>query len=192
MNSNLLWFTSRGAGVVSLLLLTGVVCLGVLTSVRWGSAAWPRFLTAQLHGNVALLSVVFLAVHIVSAILDPYVSLGWLSAVDPFSAANRTVWLGLGVIAFDLLAALILTSLARHRIGHHTWRAVHWLAYASWPLAIVHGLGTGSDALAPWMLAIDAVCLGAVSAAMLLRLAGARGQTARALDPAPSLPQGGR
>jgi hypothetical protein len=27
----------------------------------------------------------------------------------------------------------------RERIGVRLWRAIHWTAYASWPLAVVHG-----------------------------------------------------
>jgi methionine sulfoxide reductase heme-binding subunit len=162
MNEQILWFAARGAGVVSLLLFTLVVCLGVLTVMRWQSPSWPRFLTAELHRNLALLSVVFLAIHIVTAVLDPYTSLGFIAAAIPFTSSYRPVWVGLGVISVDLGFAVVATSLVRAHIGQRAWRAVHWLAYASWPLAIAHSVGAGSDASAPWMIAIDAVCIGAV------------------------------
>ena len=68
-----------------------------------------------------------------------------VDVVVPFVGAYRPFWLGLGALALDLLAALIVTSLLRARIGLRAWRAVHWVAYACWPVALVHGLGTGSD-----------------------------------------------
>jgi hypothetical protein len=80
------------------------------------------------------------------------------------------LWLGLGTVAFDLLLALVATSLLRARIGLRGWRAVHWLAYVSWPVALVHGLGTGTDAKSGWLLVLSAVCTLAVATAIVLRV----------------------
>lgn len=171
MNNTILWYTTRGAGAVSLVLLSAVVVLGVLSTLRYESPTWPRFLTTGLHRNIALTAVVFLALHIVTAVVDPFTHLGWLAAVVPFSSYYRTFWLGLGAIAFELLVAITVTSLVRGLIGHGTWRAIHWLAYASWPVAVIHGLGTGTDTWSAWMLAIDALCILAVLAALAARLA---------------------
>jgi DMSO/TMAO reductase YedYZ heme-binding membrane subunit len=178
MSDQLLWFAARGAGIVSLLFLTGVVYLGILTTLRWQTRAWPRFATTGFHRNLALLSVAFLGIHIATAILDPFTNLGPLAALVPFSSSYRTLWLGLGVIAVDLGAAVLVTSLLRNRLSRATWRAVHWLAYAAWPLALLHGIGTGTDAAAPWMVAIDAVCLAVVGAAVLVRVTTGRTRTA--------------
>ena len=173
MNNTVLWYTTRGAGAVSLVLLTAVVVLGVLSTLRFESSSWPRFLTAGLHRNVALIALVFLALHIVTAVVDPFTHLGWLAAVVPFSSYYRTLWLGLGVIAVELVVAISVTSLMRGFLGHAAWRAIHWLSYASWPVAVVHGFGTGTDTWSAWMIAIDAVCIlavaGAVGARLLMR-----------------------
>jgi methionine sulfoxide reductase heme-binding subunit len=173
MNNTVLWYTTRGAGAVSLVLLSAVVVLGVLSTLRFEGPSWPRFLTTGLHRNVALMAVVFLALHIVTAVVDPFSHLGWLAAVVPFSSYYRTVWLGLGTIAFELLVAISVTSLVRGFIGHAAWRAIHWLAYASWPIAVIHGFGTGTDTWSAWMLVIDVLCivavLGAVGARLLRR-----------------------
>ena len=59
-----------------------------------------------------------------------------------------------------LLIAVVVTSLLRDRIGLRTWRLVHWLTYAFWPIALIHGVGTGSDTNAPWMFAINVACIG--------------------------------
>jgi sulfoxide reductase heme-binding subunit YedZ len=174
MIDSFLWYATRGAGIVSLILLTTVLCLGILTSLRWRSVAMPRFVTAQLHRNLALLSLVFLALHIVTAVIDPFTSLGWLTVVIPFSSPYRQLWLGLGVVSIDLGLAVIVTSLLRDRVGYRIWRTVHWLAYGAWPLALLHGFGTGTDAFAPWLLAVEAVCLAAVVASAWLRLSAGR------------------
>jgi methionine sulfoxide reductase heme-binding subunit len=170
MSDILLWYATRGAGVVSLLLLTGVVVLGVLSVHRFEMAGWPRFLTVGLHRNVSLLAVVFLALHILTAVVDPFTHLGWVAALVPFGSYYRTFWLGLGTIAADLVAAIVVTSLLRGFIGAGAWRLVHWLAYAAWPVAVLHGIGTGTDAGSAWLLAIQVLCALAVAAAVAMRL----------------------
>jgi predicted ferric reductase len=165
-----LWYATRGAGVVSLLLLSAVTVLGVLSVARFETAGWPRFVTTGFHRNLSLVAVIFLGLHIVTAVVDPYTSLGWTAAVIPFASSYRTLWLGLGTVAFDLLLAVLLTSLLRGFIGHRAWRAVHWLAYASWPVAVVHGFGTGSDRWSLWLLVLNAVCIVAVGWAVAVRL----------------------
>jgi sulfoxide reductase heme-binding subunit YedZ len=173
MSDQLLWYTTRGAGAVSLVLLSAVVVLGLLARVRFETRGWPRFLSAAVHGDLALMTLVFLLLHIVTAVVDPFTHLGLIAAVVPFGSYYRTLWLGLGVIAFEMLIAIVATSLLRRRLGARAWRAIHWLAYASWPIAVVHGIGTGTDGTALWMLVIDGLCVGAVGAALVWRLVAA-------------------
>ena len=174
MSPKLLWFLTRGSGVVSLILLTAVVVLGVAGATRWRSVRWPRFVVAGLHRNLTLLALVFIALHVITTVTDGYAPISIVSAVLPFTSAYRPLWLGLGAVAFDLLLALTITSLLRLRIGYRAWRALHWLAYASWPIALVHALGTGSDARMSWLQLVAAVCATAVAAAALWRVAGDR------------------
>jgi sulfoxide reductase heme-binding subunit YedZ len=182
MSAQILWFAARGAGIVSLLLLTAVVSLGLLTAVRWQSPSWPRFLTTGLHRNLALLSVAFLGVHIVTAITDPYTSLGIVAAAIPFASSYRPLWVGLGVIAFDLMLAVLITSLVRERIGQRAWRAIHWLTYGFWLLALAHGIGAGSDAFAPWMLGIGSACIGVIACVLLWRVSAGRSNRSQLAD----------
>ena len=165
-----LWYATRGTGVVALLLLTATVVLGIAGTARFESARWPRVLTAGLHRNLSLLVVAFVAVHVATTVLDPFAPIGWTAAVVPFSASYRPLWLGLGAVALDLLLAVLVTSLARARLGYRAWRAVHWLAYASWPAALWHGLGSGTDTRLTWLVALDAGCVAAVTAALWWRI----------------------
>jgi DMSO/TMAO reductase YedYZ heme-binding membrane subunit len=166
-----LWYLARGSGVVAMVLLTAAVVMGIMTSVRWSSPRWPRFVVEFLHRNVALLTVVFLVIHIATVVLDGFAPIGWKDAVLPFASAYRPLWLGLGAVAFDLIVALVVTSLLRHRIGHRTWRVLHWFAYVCWPVAIVHGLGTGTDTKVGVVLVVNVMCVVAVLASVWWRLA---------------------
>jgi methionine sulfoxide reductase heme-binding subunit len=165
------WYLARGTGVVSLLLLTAIVVLGVMGPLRVALPRWPRFAIDGLHRDLSLLVMAVLVVHIATSVLDGFAPIRWLDAVIPLGAQYRPLWLGLGALSFDLLVALVVTSLVRRRLGYRAWRAVHWAAYASWPVAVAHGLGTGSDAAAAWMLLITAACLAAVVVAVALRIA---------------------
>jgi len=165
------WYLTRATGVVALLLLTAAVVLGVLSSVRWRSDRLPRFLVGGLHRNVTLLAIVFVFVHVVTTVADGYAPIGLVDGLIPFLSRYRPFWLGLGTVAFDLLLALVITSLLRARIGYRSWRVVHWLGYASWPVALLHSFGTGTDARLGWMAFVGFACFALVAAAVLLRVA---------------------
>jgi methionine sulfoxide reductase heme-binding subunit len=166
------WYLTRSTGAVALLLLTGAVALGVADVRRWSTPRWPRFVVDALHRNFSLLAVVFLVLHILTAVLDSFAPISITAAVIPFLSSYRPFWLGLGTVAFDLVLAVTITSLMRRRMGYETWRAVHWLAYAAWPIALLHGFGTGSDVKSAWMLAISIGCVILVLAAVLARVLG--------------------
>ena len=161
---------TRATGIVALVLLTGTMVLGVLTSVRLGTGRWPRFTFQDLHRRVSLVAMVFVALHVVTTVTDSFAPIGWVSVVVPFTSSYRRLWLGLGTIAVDLLLAVMISSLLRRRINPRTWRALHWLAYASWPLAVVHGLGTGTDPHLGWVLALVVGCAVTVLCALAWRL----------------------
>jgi DMSO/TMAO reductase YedYZ heme-binding membrane subunit len=166
-----MWYLTRGSGAVSLVLLTGSLVLGIVDARRWKAPGWPRFVVDGLHRNLSLLAVVFVVVHVVTTVLDGFAPIGLLDAVVPFVTPYRSVWIGLGAISFDLLLALIVTSLLRARLGWGAWRTVHWLAYASWPLALVHGLASGSDTTSAWMQIVTVACIAAVWLAVWTRAA---------------------
>jgi len=173
VNSQALWFTTRAAGVVSLLLFTAVVVMGQLARLRVDSANWPRFLSADFHRNLSLLGLVFLVIHIVTAVVDPFTSLGIAPVVLPFGSSYRRFWLGLGTVAFEITLAVIITSLLRLRVGLRAWRTIHWLSYAAWPIAVLHGLGTGTDSNSVWLMGITIACVATVLVVTAWRLRAA-------------------
>jgi len=174
------WYASRATGIVSLLLLTAVLVLGILVNRQGRLPGLPRFAVTDLHRNLSLLSVAFIAVHILTAVADTYVHIPLLSAVVPFASGYERLWLGLGAISLDLMAAMIVTSLLRGRLNRVVWKAVHLLAYASWPVAFAHSLGSSKDLQQGWLLILAIACAAAVAAALVWRLAHAARQVPRA------------
>ena len=172
-----LWYASRATGVVALGLLTVVLVLGITVQGHGRLPGLPRFGVTSLHRNVSLLAVAFVAAHVITAIADPYVTIGVAAAVVPFTSPYRPLWLGLGAVGLDLLIALIATSLVRVRLGRRAWRAVHWLGYLAWPVAFAHGLGAASDLHSGALLMFSAGCAVAVAAAAGWRIARARAAT---------------
>jgi sulfoxide reductase heme-binding subunit YedZ len=164
------WYLTRASGTVSLVLLTAAVLFGMINVTRVSARRWPRFVIDGVHRRVSMLAVGFLAIHILTSVLDSFAPIGLLDAVIPFHGAYRPFWLGLGALAFDLLLAVLITSLARATVGYGRWRAIHWLAYACWPVALLHGLGTGSDARQWWLMLILVACVTAVLVAAILHL----------------------
>jgi DMSO/TMAO reductase YedYZ heme-binding membrane subunit len=169
LNGPGLWYATRATGLVTLLLLTASVLLGVITAGRFASEKWPRFLTVGLHRRISLLTLVFLALHIATTVVDTYTSIPAAAVFVPFASAYKEPWLGLGAVAVDLLIAIMVTSLLRSRLGFRAWRRVHWLAYACWPIALAHGLGTGTDRKTIWVFAAALCCIAAVAAAATWR-----------------------
>jgi predicted ferric reductase len=165
-----LWYATRATGLVTLLLLTVSVVLGILTAARFSGPAWPRFLTIGLHRNISLLVLVFLALHVGTTVMDSYTPIGLTDAFVPFMSGYKTFWLGLGAVACDLLVALVVTSLLRQRLGHRTWRAVHWCGYVCWPVALLHGAGIGTDSAKSWVFYLTIGCVAAAASALAVRV----------------------
>ena len=170
-----LWYLMRGTGAAALVLLTVTVVLGVVNVRGWAPRGVPHFIIDDLHRTIALFVVAVLGIHVVTAVVDSYVPIALAAVLVPFEGSYRPLWVGLGALALDLFAALIVTSLLRARLGLRAWRAVHWLAYACWPLAFAHALGMGTDvAGGGWMLWVALGCAAAVVVAVGIRVADAR------------------
>jgi predicted ferric reductase len=172
------WYLTRGTGFVALILLTASVAMGVLTTAGWSSQRWPRLVTISLHRNVSLVAVVFLLLHIATTVVDGFAPIGWLDAVIPFRSPYRPLWLGLGAVAVDLMLAIVITSLLRRHLSATLWRTVHWTAWLSWPVAVLHSLGTGSDSMNGWGQIVYVACAAIVIAAAWWRVA-----IGRSMDP---------
>jgi methionine sulfoxide reductase heme-binding subunit len=165
----ILWYLNRSTGVVAIVLLTVTTVLGVLAIGGRPAGRVPRFVTQAFHRNVALLSVLLLVAHLVTAVLDEFVEIRWWEAFVPFVGSYEPLWVGFGAIATDLMIVVILTSMFRTRMKHGLWRGLHVTTYGLWALAIGHGIGVGSD-MTDTMWVLTVACAVAVPLAAVLRL----------------------
>lgn len=183
MTATWVWYLNRATGIVSLVLMTLTLVLGVAVQRQARVPGLPRFGLVTLHRNVSLLSALLLVTHVVSAVADSYVSIGWMSVLVPFTAGWRPIQVALGTLAVDLLLLVIGTSLLRGRIPVRLWRGIHWTSYLLWPLAFLHGLTAGTDLGSGWALAVALICAGAAGGAAALAWTG---RSSRPADRAPA------
>jgi sulfoxide reductase heme-binding subunit YedZ len=174
-----IWSASGATGVICLVLLSSVTILGVLVNRRGRLPGLPRFAVTGLHRNLSMLTVTFLGLHIGTAIADAHVYIPWFATFLPFTSGYERVWVGLGTVAVDLVAAVIVTSLLRDRLAPFVWKAVHWLAYAAYPVTVAHSFGGHDDLQSGWLLALAVVTILAVVAAIGYRVSGAIGAVSR-------------
>ena len=187
-----LWYASRATGVVTMVLLSAVVVLGVLVNRQGRLPGLPKFAVTGLHRSISLIAVVFLAVHVLSAVADKFVTIQLISAIIPFTSSYLPLQIGLGAVALDLMLAVIITSLVRARIGRRLWRGVHWLAYAAYPVALVHSISSAKDLRSGGLLALTVCSALGVAAATCYRLADTWASRRRAYLAAESLIAGRR
>jgi hypothetical protein len=180
----LLWYLNRASGLVLLVLLTITLVLGVLAAGRSTPPWWPRFATAALHANLAGVSAALLAAHVVTAVVDGFVDIEPVDAFVPFLSAYDPFWLGLGTLSSTLLLTAVITAASRGLLPPTVWRRAHQLVYLAWPLALLHGLGMGTDATRRPVLILCCAAALAVFLAVVATLVRA-GRAGRRIGSAP-------
>jgi methionine sulfoxide reductase heme-binding subunit len=193
VNSSSLWYATRASGIVALLLLTGTMVLGLVTTSRPRAGNWPGFVQQELHRRLSMLATVFVGIHVLTSVLDTYVAIGWPAILIPFTSSYNRFWVGVGTVSLDLMLAVLVSSLLRSRLRPETWRALHWLAYLCWPIALAHTFGMGTDRGESWVVLLGVACVAAVGTALFWRLRVTARQPRPALTGTPlAVPRGAR
>jgi predicted ferric reductase len=177
-----LWYTTRATGIVALILFTLVVSLGTLVANRIGGTSIGRFEINELHRSLSIVAMIFLVIHILTTVLDSYVSTGLISAIVPMTSAYKRVAITFGAVAFDLILAVWISSLLKVRVANSTWRFIHWFSWIGFSTALVHAYMSGTDSRTGIGLVLVSACGGVVLLAALWRFFGrptrAAGRTA--------------
>ncbi len=191
LTSPYLWYTTRATGLVALVLLTAVVSLGTLVANRVGGTTVGRFELNELHRTVSVIAMAFLAVHIVTTVVDSFVSTGLISAFIPFTSSYRRLAVALGTVAFDFMVAVWVSSLLKARIANRSWRYIHWLSWLAYAIAVVHALLAGTDARHGVGLVVVVASVAVVAGAAAWRYAArpARAAGRTALSPLDAEPE---
>jgi sulfoxide reductase heme-binding subunit YedZ len=164
-----LWYTTRATGIVALVLFTLVVALGTLVANRIGGTMVGRFELNELHRSISIVAMVFLVIHILTTIVDSYVSTGLISVFVPLTSSYKRVAVALGAVAFDLIVAVWVSSLLKVRIANSSWRYIHWFSWLAFTAAIVHSYLTGTDTRDGAGLVLVILCATTVLVAALWR-----------------------
>ncbi len=177
MNQELIWYTARASGIVTWVLVTAAIVLGLLLSQRPLPQTRPAWIL-DLHRFLAALGLAFLAVHLGALALDTYVGFGWAELLVPLASPWRPGAVAWGIVACYLLVAVEITSLAMRRLGKRLWHAIHLSSFAVFLAATVHALEAGTDGHA---IVLRGFAIGASTAIALLAVVRiARGKRARA------------
>jgi hypothetical protein len=158
------------AGVFALIALTASVGAGLVAADRLVMSPGGRITAQAVHRAASFAAVGFLAIHIAVEVAagrsHP------VGAAVPFLDHRRTLYLGLGTVASDLLVLIVVTGLLRGRFATlrpgWAWRVLHATAYVCWPLAILHGLLAGRTAK-PYVDWSYGACVAAVVLGLVIR-----------------------
>jgi predicted ferric reductase len=148
------WNVARAGGFTAFGLLTLSVAMGLVLTLQWQSARWPRIINGELHNFIALLALIFTVIHILAVWIDPFTNFGWDEVFIPFVSHYRPLWMALGIIAFYIGLAIGISTWLRSRIGYRWWRRLHVLTLLLYVLVVIHGIATGSDTATWWGIAI--------------------------------------
>ena len=162
-NSPAAWYAARAGGVVAYVLLTSVVLLGLQMSAKRRSKRWPRIAIEDVHRFAAFATGTFVVIHIVAIAIDSYLPFSFQSLVVPFIAKYRPAWVGLGIVAAELMLAVAIANRLRGRVlSYDTWRKTHYATFAVWGFGTIHGIASGTDRSSVWLIALEVVGAGAV------------------------------
>jgi sulfoxide reductase heme-binding subunit YedZ len=174
------WYAARAAGVVAYLLLSAIVVLGIAMAGKKKLHRWPRFAVEDVHRFGGILVGSFVAIHIVTIAIDAWLPFSLASLIVPFTSAYKPIWVGLGIVAAELLLALAVTNRLRNtRVSYRFWRRAHYLNFAVWGGATLHSLGSGTDRSTPWLIALETAAIALVTGAIAWRVLARRLEPSR-------------
>ncbi|HLG12212.1 MAG TPA: ferric reductase-like transmembrane domain-containing protein [Dehalococcoidia bacterium] len=164
------WYLTRATGLVSFVLLTGSVALGLLMTGKAASRL-RRNATYDLHRFVALLTLILTVVHTFIVLPDAFIGFSVWELLVPFASPYRATYMALGTLSLYLMGVVIATFYMRPFVPYSAWRAIHYATFAVFVMALVHGIGAGSDGGTVWAQALYWASGGLVLALLGLRVA---------------------
>jgi sulfoxide reductase heme-binding subunit YedZ len=140
------WLAARATGFTTLGLLSVQIALGLVLSHPTNKSTWK--LSKRLfpwHENAWVFVLAFLAVHIVSLVVDPYAGVGIAGAVVPGLSSYRTTPVALGTLSLYALLVTGLTARYTRLLPPGVWLSIHRMSLGVFVLAWMHGVLAGTD-----------------------------------------------
>jgi sulfoxide reductase heme-binding subunit YedZ len=157
-----IWYAARASGVAAYVVLSLVVMFGLTLGGKAQNRRWPRFSVEDVHRFGGLLVGSLIGIHVLAIAADAFLPFSLLQLLVPFTSRYRPLWTGLGIAAAEILLALAITNHYRKRLAYGFWRKAHYLNFAVWGLASVHGLMAGTDRGAAWLAILYGVSVSGV------------------------------
>ena len=171
-SSPAIWYAARASGVAAYVVLSVVVALGLTLGKKAQSPRWPRFSVEEVHRFGGLLVGSLIGIHVLTIAADSFLPFSLTQLLVPFTSSYRPLWTGLGIAAAELLVALAITNHYRRRLPYRFWRRAHYLNFAVWAFASIHGLMAGTDRGAAWLAALYGVSVATVLMLLFWRFGG--------------------
>ena len=163
-----IWLAARATGIAAFLLLTVQVVLGLVLSHPTNKSTWK--LSKRIfpwHEHLWVFVVAFLAVHVVSLIVDPYAGVGITGAFIPGLSSYRSSAVALGTLALYAFLLTAITARWTRLLPAGMWLSIHRLALVVWAFTWLHGVLAGTDAMP--LAAVYVIAGGAVVGAAAYR-----------------------
>src|SRR5258707_2895151 len=175
------WDIARSGGFTAYILLTLAVVVGLaLTTQLQSPSRWPRLINSELHNFLTLLSTIFLGVHVLAVIVDPFTHFGLNEILIPLASHYRPEWMALGIVGLYLGIAIGISTLLRKHIGYKWSTRLPVLTLGIFSLATIQRLGTGSVNQTWWALGIYLVSIVLVGALLCRRVFISKGKRKQA------------
>ena len=177
LDSRVYWYMSRSAGIVAYLLLWMSVMAGIgISSKLFNDFVSPQ-ITNEVHKFTSILAMIAGAFHGLILLGDTYMSFSLFDILIPFKSAYQPIWVGLGILGFYLLAMLVVSFYIKKRIGHRTWRLLHYSSFALWVMTTLHGVLAGTDTSTVLMKVVYTAAVVSVGYLLAYRIATAKSLT---------------
>jgi sulfoxide reductase heme-binding subunit YedZ len=145
------WYLNRAAGLVAYLLLFAAVFLGLSMTGGVLERFLRRYRVYDFHRFVSLLALGATVFHVLIVLPDRFVRFGLLDLLVPFVSSYKPLYTALGIFGLYLMAAIVGAFYVRNLISYRAWRLLHYGTFAAFVLALVHGIGGGTDTQAAWV-----------------------------------------
>ena len=176
-----LWYVTRTAAVAAYIALAATAIIGILRSIARQMGERISWAADEAHQFVALLAAILIIGHLVTLLLDPFLTFAPVNLLVPGDQPYRALAVNVGVFALYATAIVLVSSWLRRSVSYGFWRALHYLSFVAFALVTVHGLLAGSDNGEPWMLALYGGSTAAIAFLIVVRLVmSARGNAATA------------
>lgn len=169
-SDSVVWYLTRTAAISSYMVLAMLVSLGLVQSYARRAGERIFWMVDEAHQWLGTLFAALTALHILSLLVDPYISFSWLNLVVPLDEPYRPLAVGLGEVALWSMALVLSTSWLRKHLPHRFWRAFHYFSFVTFGLVTAHGVLAGTDSGETWMFAVYIAAGALVALLTVLRM----------------------